>query len=68
MDVVKDIWDTFHRKGRLADFGEELSVIELLRVDKGQDARADTNEFGVLLRRYTETEAPFSFPRKTSVG
>ena len=68
MDVVKDICDTFRREGSLADLGEELGVIDILVKDKRRDARADTNEFGVLLRRYTETEAPFSFQRKTSVG
>ena len=67
MDVVKDICDTF-RRGLLADLGEELGVIDILVKDNRQDAGADTNEFGVLLRRYTETEAPFSFPKKTSVG
>ena len=47
--------DTFSPDGRLAGLCEELGLIDLLTVDKRQDAGADTNECGVCVRRYTET-------------
>ena len=70
VDLVEEVCGTFGRDGRLADFGEELGVIALIMVDNQQNPGADTHECGVLLRRHTVTQTPFSFSfrRKTSVG
>ena len=52
---VEEVRDTFRRDGCPAGLGEELGVIAPLQVDKRPHPGADTNKFGVLLRRYTET-------------
>ena len=54
MDLV-GVCDMFRRDRRLVGLGDERGVIDLLEVDKRQDAGDDTNECGVCVSRYTET-------------
>ena len=63
-DHVQEVYDTFRRDGRLVGLGDELGVIDLLPVDKRQDAGADTNEFGVCVAQIHRDVDAVLLPKK----